>query len=235
MDYTDVQHETWSRLYGLLEPRLQRGACKEYLEGFEKLAMSRDRIPTVDELNAQITPRTGWEVVRTATRYSDAVDWYKMFDRKNFLITDYIREEHELEFTPEPDMFHDIFGHLPFMTLPEYAELQEMFAPAFLKAEEPMRTHIRRLNWYSTEFGLLHQDGEIKVFGAGILSSAGEMDAVVAGKTPVEPFICENVVKHDKSIDSFNKVLFVADSIEAYKQELGRYFAQIPGFATATG
>jgi phenylalanine-4-hydroxylase len=225
--FTEAHHRTWRRLFDLLEPRLEKFACREYLGGFAKLAMSRDTVPTVPELNARITPATGWEVVRTTVRYSDAVDWYRMFDAKKFLITNYIREEQELEFTPEPDMFHDVFGHLPFMTLPAYAELQEMFAPAFLAASPEVRENIRRLNWYSTEFGMIREDGGMKIFGAGLLSSAGEMEAVMAGKTPIEPFVCENVVNHAKSVDDFNSVLFVADDLDAYKDELGRYFAKM--------
>ncbi len=232
MEFTATQHETWNRLYGMLEPRLVKFACHEYLEGFHRLAMSRETIPTVADLNARITPATGWEVVRTQVRYSDAVDWYRMFDNKKFLITDYIREEHELEFTPEPDMFHDVFGHLPFMTLPEYAELQELFAPAFLRADDEMRENIRRLNWYSTEFGLLRENGGVKIFGAGLLSSAGEMENVMAGKTPIQPFVCEDVIAHAKSVHAFNSVLFCADNIEAYRDELARYFAQIPSRQT---
>jgi phenylalanine-4-hydroxylase len=226
VEFTATQHGTWSKLYRLLEPRLEKFACREYLDGFSRLAMSRDAIPTVDDLNAKITPATGWEVVRTTVRYSDAVDWYTMFERKKFLITDYIREEHELEFTPEPDMFHDVFGHLPFMTLPEYADLQELFAPAFLRADADMRENIRRLNWYSTEFGMLRENGGYKVFGAGLLSSAGEMENVMAGKTPIQPFVCEDVIAHAKSVYAFNSVLFAADSVESYKNELGRYFAR---------
>jgi phenylalanine-4-hydroxylase len=225
-DFTEAHHRTWTRLYALLEPKLTEFACREYCEGFARLALARDHVPTVPELNARITPATGWEVVRTTTRYSDAVDWYRMFDARKFLITDFIREEQELEFTPEPDMFHDVFGHLPFMTLPAYAELQEMFAPAFLRATPEIRENIRRLNWYSTEFGMIRENGQLKIFGAGLLSSAGEMEAVMAGKTPIEPFVCEKVVAHAKSVNDFNSVLFVAEDLDAYKAELGRYFAQ---------
>ena len=160
-------------------------------------------------------------------RYSDAADWYREFDRRHFLVTDYIRSRDELDFTPEPDMFHDIFGHLPFMTLPEYAELEEMFAPAYLRADEERREHVKRLAWYSTEFGLIRENGDLKLFGAGLISSAAECDRVFAGEVPILPFKAETIVAHEKSVWDFNSQLFVADSLDDYKRELGAYFATL--------
>jgi phenylalanine-4-hydroxylase len=150
MVFTTEQSTTWKTLYGKLLPRIQKHACGEYLRGFDLLGMIQDEIPSIEFLNGRITPATGWQVVRTSVRYSDAVDWYNEFSQKHFLVTDYIRSWEELDFTPEPDMFHDIFGHLPFMTLPEYAELEELFAPAFLRATDEQRENIKRLAWYST-------------------------------------------------------------------------------------
>lgn len=228
MDFTETQHRTWNRLFGMLEPRVRKYACKEFLAGFDAMAMPRDQIPSAEFINSKITPATGWKVVRTPVRYSDAVDWYHHFARREFLITDYIREEHELEFTPEPDMFHDIFGHIPFLMNKPYAELEELFAPAFLRADDAMRENIKRLAWYSTEFGMIRENGELKVFGAGHLSSAGEMDRVMAGEVPIEPFRCEAVIEHAKSVWEFNSILFVADDLQAYHDELKRYFDAIP-------
>jgi len=228
MEFTEAQHRTWTKLYGMLAPRIEKYACREYLEGFAGLAMAPDHVPTVDELNAKITPATGWSVVRTTTRYSDAVDWYKMFAKRNFLITDYIREEAELEFTPEPDMFHDVFGHLPFLMDKQYIEFEELFAPTFLRVGEEDREKIKRLAWYSAEFGMIRENGETKVFGAGLLSSAAEMDRVAAGDVPFQEFVCEKVIEHAKSVWEFNSVLFVADSVQAYHDEVKRFFDAMP-------
>lgn len=231
VEFTEAQHRTWNKLYGLLEPRIEKYACKEYLEGFAGLDMARDHVPSVDELNAKITPATGWAVVRTTTRYSDAVDWYKMFAQKKFLITNYIREEEELEFTPEPDMFHDVFGHLPFLMNKDYVVFEELFAPTFLRVGEVDREKIKRIAWYSAEFGLVRENGETKVFGAGHLSSAAEMDRVASGEVPVKEFVCDDVVAHTKSVWEFNSVLFVADSMQAYHDEVKRYFDAMPDAA----
>lgn len=225
--FTQEQHLIWQTLYTRQLPKVKRFACQDYLDGLEILDLPPDHLPTIDDLNSKITPRTTWKTVRTTVRYSDAVPWYQHFARREFLVTDYMRGWHELDFTPEPDMFHDIFGHLPFMVQPHYTSLQEIFAPAFLRANQEQRENIKRLAWFSTEFGLIRQNGELKVFGAGLISSYGEMEHVMSGEVPITPFTVENVINHDKAIWSFNQTLFVFDSIDALKRELNRYFATI--------
>lgn len=225
VEFTEEQHDIWRSLYSIQAPKVQQYACREYLEGSEYLQLPSDRIPSVPWLNERITPRTGWKTVRTKVRYSDAVQWYQHFARHEFLVTDYVRSREELEFTPEPDMFHDVYGHLPYFTLPRYVEIQEMFAPAFHKAKtDEQRENIKRLAWFSTEFGLIRQDGELKVFGTGLISSRAEMEHVLAGKTPLMDFKVETIVNFEKAIWSFNNQLFVFDSLESLKQELARYF-----------
>jgi phenylalanine-4-hydroxylase len=219
------QSKIWQTLYTRQLPRVEEYACRQYLEGLAILELPADHVPDLDYLNEKITPRTGWRAVRTQVRYSDAVPWYQHFARKEFLITDYMRDWAELDFTPEPDMFHDIFGHLPFMVLPGYTELQELFAPAFQAANAEQRENIKRLAWFSTEFGLIRENGAIKVFGAGLISSAGEMENVLAGKVPLLPFDAATILNYDKAIWSFNRQLFVIESLGGLKDELRRYFA----------
>jgi phenylalanine-4-hydroxylase len=227
MEFTNDQLQVWSTLYQRQLPRVKKFACREYLDGFEILGLPADRIPGVDFLNERITPSTGWRTVRTNIRYSDAVPWYRHFARKEFLVTDYIRDWSELDFTPEPDMFHDIFGHLPFMVLPAYTELQELFAPAFLRVDAEQRENIKRLAWFSTEFGLIREDGEVKIFGAGLISSSGEMEHVLAGNVPLLPFKAETIIGFDKAIWSYNHQLFIFESLEELKYELRRYFDSV--------
>jgi phenylalanine-4-hydroxylase len=227
LEFTETQHQIWSALFARQTPKVMRHACREYLEGFERLQLPADHIPSLDALNARITAPTGWRVTRTPVRYSDAVQWYQAFAQRRFMVTDYMRDWSELDFTPEPDMFHDIFGHLPFMTLPRYTELQEMFAPAFHRADGEQRENIKRLAWYSTEFGLIRENGELRIFGAGLISSSGEMEHTLAGKVPVLPFTIENVLQYDKAIYSFNPALFVFESLDALKEELASYFESI--------
>ncbi len=227
MEFTDDLHKIWQALYSTQRPRVEEYACSDYLEGFARLALPADHIPSLDYLNGRITPRTGWRVERTAVRYTDAVPWYHKFKQRIFLVTDYMRSWAELEWTPEPDMFHDIFGHLPFLTLPHYAELEDLFAPVFLAADQEQREHIKRLAWFSTEFGMIREHGELKIFGAGLISGNAEMVNAVQGKVPIRDFTIENVIRHDKAVWEHNSVLFALDSVEQLKQELKRYFDPI--------
>jgi phenylalanine-4-hydroxylase len=224
MQFDDELHGIWSTLYNKQLPGTRQYACSDYLEGFDLLNLPEDHIPSVEFLNSQITPRTGWRVARTDVRYTDAVPWYGKFDQRIFLITNYMRSWEEIDWTPEPDMFHDIFGHLPFMTLPHYADLQDMFAPAFLAADDGQRENIKRLAWFSTEFGLIRENGELKIFGAGLMSGNSEMLNVVNGNIPIKEYTVENVIHYDKAVWEQNSILFVFDSFDQLIQELKRYF-----------
>lgn len=224
IEFSQEQHDIWKRLYTRQLKKVMRYACKDFLKGIDILEMPSGHIPSLAQLNSKITPRTGWKCIRTDVRYTDAVPWYNHFNRKEFLITNYMRSWDELDFTPEPDMFHDIFGHMPFLTLQHYTDLEEMFAPTFIRAGDEQREDIKRLAWFSTEFGLIEEAGEIKIFGAGLMSSFGEIEHVAQGKTPVMPFTIGNVIGYEKAIWDFNEVLFVFDSIKSLKRELEGYF-----------
>ncbi len=108
VDFTEEQHGIWRDLFARQAPQVEKYACREYLEGSRNLHLPPDHIPSVPWLNERITPRTGWKTMRTRVRYSDAVQWYAHCAAKEFLITDYVRTRDELDFTPEPDMFHDV-------------------------------------------------------------------------------------------------------------------------------
>ena len=176
IDFSAEQHAIWADLYaGIHQPYLLEHLCKEYKAGLEYLELDSKHIPTVQHLNAHITPRTGWRIERTVVRYTLADDWYKKFSERVFLITDYLRTRDQMEFTPEPDMFHDIFGHLPYLTMEFYARIEDKFAPAYMKATQQEREVIKRLAWYSTEFGLVMENNRFKIFGAGIISGRAEL------------------------------------------------------------
>ena len=174
--FSDDQHAIWADLYrGVDQPYLMEHICQQFKDGLKLLELDPLHIPSVAHLNEHITPRTGWHIERTVVRYTLADDWYKKFAQRIFLITDYLRTRDQIEFTPEPDMFHDIFGHLPYLTMEFYARIEDKFAPAYLKATPDEKEVIKRLAWYSTEFGLVIEDNRFKVFGAGIISGRAEL------------------------------------------------------------
>jgi phenylalanine-4-hydroxylase len=180
INFIPEQHAIWADLHaGIHQPYLLEHICHEFMHGLALLELDPYHIPTMAHLNDHITPRTGWHIERTAVRYTLADDWYAKFAKRIFLITDYLRTRDQMEFTPEPDMFHDIFGHLPFLTQKFYADIEDKFAPAYLKATQEEKEVIKRLAWYSTEFGLVVQDNRFKVFGAGIISGRKELTRTI--------------------------------------------------------
>lgn len=227
MKFTNNQHKLWVELLKVQTPNIKKFASEIFLEGFNKIDFPKEKIPSLEFLNSKINPITGWNILRTNIRYSNSLSWYQHLARKEFIVTDFLRSWKEFEFTHEPDMFHDIFGHLPFHMLPKYSELIEMFPIAFLNANEMQKEEIKKLAWFSYEFGLIRENGKTKVFGTGLISSIGELKNVAEGKIPVENFTIENVLKRDKAIYSFNEKLFIFDSLEELKTELNRYFSKI--------
>jgi phenylalanine-4-hydroxylase len=228
IDFTPEQNKTWAELYRRQVPRVQEHASVHYLSGFEKLGLPAEHIPTLVELNAKITPASGWTVVRTDVRYTSSDDWYRYFERHEFLITNYMRSWEELDWTPEPDMFHDIFGHLPFWMNRYYAELQEMFAPAYLAAaSDEEKENIKRLAWYSTEFGMIREGGKMKVFGTGLMSGGEEFLNAAEGRMTYHDFSIENVIGHDKVLYEQHKDLYVIESLDQLTAELAKYFDPI--------
>ncbi|MBT8250275.1 MAG: hypothetical protein KJN81_08425 [Acidimicrobiia bacterium] len=224
-DFTPEQNKTWAELYRRQLPRIQRWAASEYLEGFGPVGIPSDGVPSLDYLTSKIEPMTGWKVIRTHTRYSEADEWYSQMNRKLFLVTDYMREWEELDWTPEPDMFHDIFGHLPYFMLPRYVELFEIFAPAYLSAStDEQRESVKRLAWFSTEFGVKLEDGEKKIFGTGLMSGGDEMDRVMQPDFPLVPFTVENVISKHKVMYEHHDQLFVFESMDEIRADMQSYF-----------
>src|SRR5688572_15677667 len=213
ISFSNDQHAIWADLFaGIHRPYLLEHICREFTHGLSLLQLDPLHIPTVAHINQNITPRSGWRIERTVVRYTMADDWYAKFAQRIFLITDYLRTRDQMEFTPEPDMFHDIFGHLPFLTQEFYARIEDKFAPAYMKATTEEREVIKRLAWYSTEFGLIVQDNRFKVFGAGIISGRKELtrtimefyrlgcDNVIDFTRPVFAQLYEQFLTHKKDL-----------------------------------
>jgi len=211
--FSDEQHAIWADLFaGIHRSYLLEHICQAFIDGLTLLQLDPHRIPTVAYLNERIQPQTGWRIERTAVRYTPADDWYQKFEQRIFMITDYLRTREQMEFTPEPDMFHDIFGHLPYLTQSFYARIEDKFAPAYLKATPAEKEVIKRLAWYSTEFGLVLEDGRFKVFGAGTISGRSELantimefyrlgrDKVIDYRTDVYEQLQEHFLAHKADI-----------------------------------
>jgi len=215
IDFSEDQHSIWADLFaGIHQSYLLEHLCQQWKDGLQLLELDPLHIPTVAHLNDHITSRTGWRIERTAIRYTLADDWYKKFSQRIFLITDYLRTRDQMEFTPEPDMFHDIFGHLPYLTMEFYARIEDKFAPAYLKATTDEREVIKRLAWYSTEFGLVMEDNRFKVFGAGIISGRAEFANAIMEFYRLSR---DNVINYSEAVFEQLNDLFQAHREDIYR------------------
>ncbi|MEM6335015.1 MAG: phenylalanine 4-monooxygenase [Bacteroidota bacterium] len=206
--YSDEDTETWRLLYSRQMDLLPGRACDVVFEGFEKLGLSPDRIPALSALSEVLYRETRWKVARIPGLLHER-DFFNLLANRIFPSTDYIRGRHELDYTPAPDMFHDIFGHMPMLTDPAFADFYQLFGIAGLNAEGQDRVSLERFHWFGVEFGLINQDEGRRIFGAGILSSKEEVVHALSEKVEVHPFDPAKVVEQDYEVWHLQDVLFV--------------------------
>lgn len=218
--FSDYQSETWSMLYQKQLPRVQEHACRIWLDGLEKLNLSADRIPDFTQLNERFQELVGWELVSTDVQFSDGQDWFEHLARRQFLITEYIRDRVDLDYTPLPDIWHDAFGHLPLMTDQRYADYVQRFAIHALKFTKEERKSLGSLWWYTIEFGFIMENGEMKALGAGLMSSPGEMEHAYSDAVQKVPYSLEEFEKIDPSPHAMHRKLFVLDSFDQVEQSV---------------
>lgn len=231
MNFKTEDKKVWNLLFKGQIDNVSQHACLMYLDGLDRLGLSADNIPSLSQLNKKITPVKDWKVIRTDVRYMSTESWYGHLARREFIVTNFLRSLDEIEFTPEPDLFHDLFGHLPFLMVPEYMQLIELFAPAFFASEtDDQKEAIKRLAWFSYEFGLIKENGGLKIFGAGILSSKGELEKVLNGEIKVSEFTVKNVINNPKAIFDYNKELFVFNSFPELIEMLEKFFKTFANF-----
>eukprot|EP00357_Protocruzia_adherens_P019140 CAMPEP_0115037312 /NCGR_PEP_ID=MMETSP0216-20121206/42714_1 /TAXON_ID=223996 /ORGANISM="Protocruzia adherens, Strain Boccale" /LENGTH=227 /DNA_ID=CAMNT_0002417449 /DNA_START=231 /DNA_END=915 /DNA_ORIENTATION=+ len=172
------EHEVWGKLYALLDPYHRKYACEEFNEGkllLEKAGVFRkDRIPSITELSEFLEAQTGF-TLRPVVSIMDARQFLNSFAFKVFHCTQYLRHGRSVEFAEEPDLCHEFLGHAPMLVNPDFAEFAHELGMATLGATEEEMRNLTTIFWYTFEFGLCEQNGEKKVFGAGILPSSTEI------------------------------------------------------------
>lgn len=216
--WSPEEHETWHMLYARQWPQVQRYAHSWFFEGIDRLNINTDRIPDFDKLNARLKELVGWELVSTPIQYSGGQDWFEALARKEFLITEYIRERDTLDYTPLPDIWHDAFGHLPFMAIPRYADYIHRFALTAVQFPVEKRKALGSLWWYSIEFGFLKENDETKAFGAGLMSGYTELKRAYDGETPITPYSLDEIARIAPSPHEFHQKMFVFDSFGQLEQ-----------------
>lgn len=211
--YSDTDNETWRILVNRQLAMLPRRAGEAFMSGVDLLGLRSEEIPALRDLSSILEEATGWRIARIPGLLHEK-DFFNLLADRIFPSTDYIRRRDELDYTPAPDLFHDIFGHMPMLTQPDYADFYQLFGQAALKAEGADRPRLERFHWFTVEFGLIRQEEGIRIFGAGILSSKNEVTHALSDEVTVHPFDPDKIVEQDYDVWHLQDELFVLDSFE---------------------
>lgn len=210
--YTDEEHETWELMYQRQRKLLPERASQENITALKLIDLPGRCIPTLKECDAKLKP-TGWGVTRVEGLVPEK-EFFECLAQKLFPCTDFIRKREEIEYTPSPDMFHDMFGHLPLITNQTFADFYEYFGKVALKANETQLEALQRIYWFTVEFGLIRNPEGIRIYGAGILSSVGEVEYCLTDKTRKHAMDFDRMANTSYEIDHMQDDLFVVESFE---------------------
>lgn len=213
--YTPEEHDRWNRLAERCRRVLPSRACPEFLRAMDALDLSAGGVPDMERLSDRLERITGWRVIPVAGYVPDKI-FFEHLANKRFPAGAFIRPEKEFDYLEEPDIFHDIFGHVPLLTNPAYAEFSHEFGKARrLAAEHDCVTELLNLYWFTVEFGLIKSEEGLKLFGAGMMSSVAEAQFALEDPSPNRlGFNLERCMRTDAFIDDFQQTYFVIDSFD---------------------
>ncbi len=212
--YTDEQHSVWAELVGRALPELEKHAAREYLEGFDLIGLEKDRLPSLAAVSARLQPRTGWNAT-AVSGFMPAPAFFEMLAVRRFPTTTWLRSREALEYTPEPDIFHDVFGHIPMHAHAVFADFLEHYGRVCATiADAALLEKLGRLFWYTVEFGVIRQGSACKVYGSGLISSHGECLHVMGGHCAIHDFSLDEVIQTPVKVDELHRLLFAIESFE---------------------
>jgi phenylalanine-4-hydroxylase len=221
IDYTPEETRIWREVSPILDELHQKHACDMYLKAKRELNITRDEIPQLRLLSDRLGPITNMHLVPAegALPYRT---FYEYIAERGFPVTQFIRHGSHPEFTPEPDMIHDCLGHVPPLMIRDYAELLVLIGKAVATTHRGEQVlALKRFSWFSIEFGLIEEAGDVKVFGAGILSSTGEIPYSLFSKEVTrKPFVTDVVINTDYDPSRMQDHLFIAPSFAFLRREL---------------
>ncbi|MBV8632554.1 MAG: phenylalanine 4-monooxygenase [Silvibacterium sp.] len=217
--YTPEQHGVWAELVHRCMPQLREHACREYLDGFEQIGLREDTIPNLAEITKRLKPRTGWSST-PVSGFLPPDAFFEMLWARQFPTTTWLRSRDSLEYTPEPDIFHDVFGHVPMHAHPVFADFLQQYGKICARLTDKNKLErMGRLFWFTVEFGVIRQDGEIKLYGSGLISSHGEatrlIEGIRSGHGPeIRDFNLDQVLDQEFLVSEMQKVLYAVESFD---------------------
>ena len=222
--YTDEEHQVWSVIWKALRPAHQKHACREYLEALTRLDFSDDRIPQLREVNGRVQAISRFRLEPVAGLVQPRVFLENLADGV-FLCTQYIRHHSTPLYTPEPDVVHEIVGHGVTLACPRLAELNRRFGEAVKRTTSPDKLErLSRVYWFTIEFGVLRENGALKAYGTGLLSSAGELEEMHDAE--LRPLDLQAAAEQKYDPTHFQPILFCGDSFEEMYQSLRKFLIE---------
>ena len=216
-DYSEADHAVWRQLYDRQRQLLVGRASDEFLAAQDAMGMTPDRIPKFSELNTVLKAATGWEIIGVEGLLPE-LDFFDHLANRRFPVTWWIRRPDQIDYIEEPDLFHDLFGHVPLLMLPAFADYMAAYGRGGVKAHgigPEALVNLTRLYWYTVEFGLIRQHDGLRIYGSGIVSSKGESLYSLESDAPNRiGFDLERIMRTRYRIDSYQKTYFVIDSFQ---------------------
>src|SRR3954463_12110734 len=223
IEYTDVENEIWRTVSRELRDKHRTYACREYLEAKAALALPEDRVPQLDEVTARLKPLSGFEY-HPAAGLVPLREFYGSLADRVFPSTQYVRHPSEPLYTPEPDIVHEVIGHGNMLASPRFAELKRLAGEAARRVQtNEALQFLADVFWFTMEFGVVWEDGELRAYGAGILSSYGEIEEFRGMEIRPIDFLEMGTIEYD--ITKYQKVLFAAESFDHLVETVGGFFA----------
>jgi len=212
--YTQEDHDIWKLLYSRRMDALKETGSAIYLSGAKLIGLEPDKLPNLAEVNTRLAARTGWAAVGVGG-FMPPVVFFRCLAARRFPTTLTVRPRAKLDYLPEPDIFHDVFGHVPLHADPVFADfLQHFGALAAISPGEQETAEMARLFWFTVEFGLIKEGGRTKVYGSGLISSHGDAANALGPNCDRRPFDLDAVIAQPYEIDRLQDVLFVVDSFD---------------------
>ena len=216
-DYSAEDHATWATLFARQREILPGRASQTFLRAQAAMGMSPDRIPRYTDLNRVLGEATGWQLIGVEGLLPE-LDFFDHLANRRFPVTWWIRRADQIDYIEEPDLFHDLFGHVPLLMDPRFADYMQAYGRGGVKAHAigpDALQNLTRLYWYTVEFGLIREAGGLRIYGSGIVSSKGESIHALESDAPNRiGFDLERIMRTRYRIDTYQKTYFVIDSFE---------------------
>jgi phenylalanine-4-hydroxylase len=223
VDYTEAEHEIWRLVSHDLHDKHLTYACREFLDGKQRLGLPVDRIPQLDEVTSTLRPLSGFSYL-CAPGLVGLREFYGALAERRFYSTQYVRHPAQPLYTPEPDVIHEVIGHGNLLASPRFAEVKRLAGEAVRRVETDAAVQfIADVFWFSMEFGVVYEDGELKAYGAGILSSCGEIEEF--REVEVRPLDIAEMGSIEYDITRYQPVLYAARSLGQIEDVVGGFFA----------